>query len=289
MKKHVYGNRPPDIGERAFGLGWLSGVRHIVYRSAKASHWHEHPELALLFCLRGEYTYEFRDRSPVTLSAGSFLAFPRGLVHRHSQAIDPVGLRLEMLIRPERTGQGSFGVLSSSALAACVRRIFDEPLQVKPCTRAVLADIRRLDALSARGERKLNALDLARARLLASSILIGCSHGEREPEPALQPVRMDEIVSWMEARLSEKFSIERLVAHVGYSRTHVFTLFRKATGLTPADYLTRLRIRKARELLRSTDLSAAEIAAACGFATPSAFNAVFKRTTGVTPISWRRT
>ena len=89
--------------------------------------------------------------------------------------------------------------------------------------------------------------------------------------------------------MNEKFSIERLVAHVGYSRTHVFTLFRKATGLTPADYLTRLRIRRARELLRSTDLPAAEIAAACGFATPSAFNAVFKRTTGVTPISWRRT
>lgn len=288
MKKHAYGNRPPDIGEKEFRLGWLAGVRHIVYRSARPSHWHSHPELALLFCLRGEYTYEFRDRPPVTLSAGSYLAFPRENIHRHSQAIDPIGLRLEMLIRPERAAKGDLGVIPKSTLTELVDDIFSKPLVARPCPRAVLAEVRRLDALAARGSRRLDSLDTARARLLATSILLGCCRDERPPENAPKPIQIDEINSWMNAHLTEKLNVDRLVAHIGYSRTHVFTLFRKATGLTPADHLTRLRVRKARELLRTTDLPASAIARACGFSNASIFNNVFKRMTGVTPLCWRR-
>ena len=83
------------------------------------------------------------------------------------------------------------------------------------------------------------------------------------------------------------FDIDRLVAHIGYSRTQVFTLFRENTGLTPADFLTRLRVKKACSLLETTALPACRIARECGFSSASAFNAVFRRQTGTTPLAWR--
>ena len=284
MRKHAYGQRPPDIGERTFALGWLSGVRHIVYRSARASQWHSHPEDALLFCIRGEYTYEFRDHTPVTLTAGSYLAFPRGLVHRHLQAIDPIGIRLEMLLRPENATDFA---LKRCETRNCIRGIFAQPLVARPCARQLLTAVRGLDAFAANGEKRMDFIDRARARLLAMSILLGCVRDECAPKPQVSPVKMDTVTAWMESHLAERLDIDRIVAHLGYSRTHVFTLFRNQTGLTPGDYLMRLRIGRARELLKSTGLSAREIAATCGFATPSAFGTTFKRLTGLTPKEYR--
>lgn len=291
MRKHAYGQRPPDIGDKTFGLGWLSGVRHIVYHAAKPSHWHVHPELSLLFCLRGECTYEFRDHKPITLSAGSCLAFPRGLVHRHMQAIDPVGIRLEMLLVPEKTSSGRYGVLPEKLAKSSIGNIFSPPVTAKSCPRQVLSAVKELDALATMGEKKLGPIEIARARILATTILLGCAHelptSNYQLPAADHHLLMDEITAWMEKHISEKLDIDRLVAHIGYSRTHVFTLFKKRTGLTPADYLTRLRVRKARELLKTTDLTSKDVAATCGFSSPSIFNTVFKRLTGVTPIKWR--
>lgn len=302
MRRPAYGNRPPDIDGATFGLGWLTGVRHIVYRSAKPSHWHSHPEYAILFCLRGEVAYEFNDRPPITLTDGSFIVFPRGLVHRHLQAIDPISVRFEMLVSP-KTGKGArYGVLSDDALDRCLAPLLGKTPVLRTCPRPLLAAVRALDALAARAKGGLDAMDQARARLLGCEILLGV---ERRIEDSAQsgdssgdegPLRltdeeqgdmMENALRWMENHLTEKLDINRLVAYIGYSRTHVFTLFRKRTGLTPADYLTRLRVRRAREMLRTTDLSAREIAAQLGFSSPVVFATVFKRTTGVTPLQWR--
>ena len=91
----------------------------------------------------------------------------------------------------------------------------------------------------------------------------------------------------MEKHLAEKIDLDRLAAHIGYSRTQVFTLFRKHTGLTPVDCLTRLRVRRACQLLETTDWKVCDIALACGFMTSAAFNATFRKQCGVTPLQWR--
>jgi len=103
-----------------------------------------------------------------------------------------------------------------------------------------------------------------------------------------EALRFSDITAWIDARLAEKIDIDRLVAHIGYSRTQVFNMFRENTGLTPIDFIARRRIKKACSLLESTGSSACQVAAACGFSSASAFNTVFRRLTGTTPLAWRR-
>ena len=82
--------------------------------------------------------------------------------------------------------------------------------------------------------------------------------------------------------------MDDLVRHVGFSRARMFDIFKAQTGLTPNDYLQRLRIEKAQERLRQTDLSVTEIALATGFSSGQYFSTVFARYKGVSPTDFRK-
>lgn len=71
------------------------------------------------------------------------------------------------------------------------------------------------------------------------------------------------------------------------SETHFRTVFKKATGNTPMQYVVNIRMRMAKTLLKSTKLSVLEISQSVGFQTISSFNRFFKQQFGVTPSEYR--
>jgi AraC-like DNA-binding protein len=95
-------------------------------------------------------------------------------------------------------------------------------------------------------------------------------------------------VTYLRRHLSEPVGMDDLVRHVGFSRARMFDLFKAQTGLTPNDYLQRLRVEKAQEQLRQTDRSVTEIALATGFSSGQYFSTVFARYTGVAPTDFRK-
>ena len=82
--------------------------------------------------------------------------------------------------------------------------------------------------------------------------------------------------------------VEALVERSGYGATHLFEVFRRVLGVTPASVLNIARIEHARRLLRETTDSVLEVALASGFRSASAFHRRFKDATGLTPASYRR-
>ena len=66
-------------------------------------------------------------------------------------------------------------------------------------------------------------------------------------------------------------------------------LFKKATGLTFTDYLSRLRIEKAKNLLLNPNLRISEVAYEVGFQSLTHFNRMFRKLTGQSPSAWRET
>ena len=65
--------------------------------------------------------------------------------------------------------------------------------------------------------------------------------------------------------------------------------FKQYTNVPPLQYLTSVRIRRARELLETTDYTVSEIGALVGYDNPLYFSRIFKKQTGVSPVSYRKT
>lgn len=90
---------------------------------------------------------------------------------------------------------------------------------------------------------------------------------------------------WAEPALD----LDAVAAYAGYSRCHFVRAFRQAYGETPGRYLSRRRVERAEELLRSADLTVTEICHLVGFSSLGTFSARFKRHTGVSPSAYRGT
>lgn len=85
------------------------------------------------------------------------------------------------------------------------------------------------------------------------------------------------------------FAVRKTAARVGLSEFHLRRLFRRATGVTPAQFQRRARVEKARELLRSEGLGIVDVAFAAGFCSLSSFYTSFRRLTGLSPGEYRDT
>ncbi len=83
------------------------------------------------------------------------------------------------------------------------------------------------------------------------------------------------------------FSLTELLSLLNVSKSYFSAAFKAQTGKTFMEYLTALRMDRARQLLTTTALPAAEIAERVGFTDPHYFSVAFKRAVGMTPREYR--
>ncbi len=82
--------------------------------------------------------------------------------------------------------------------------------------------------------------------------------------------------------------LQDVAREVGMSQSHFSTVFAQETGITFTQFLTALRIGKAKELLSATRMRSSEIAFAVGYNDAHYFSYMFKKQTGLTPSEYRR-
>jgi transcriptional regulator GlxA family with amidase domain len=87
---------------------------------------------------------------------------------------------------------------------------------------------------------------------------------------------------------ADPLDLDALARQAGCSRYHFLRSFEAAYGVTPGRYLTRRRIERARELLRSANLTVTEVCMLVGFCSLGAFSARFHELTGESPSAYRR-
>lgn len=95
------------------------------------------------------------------------------------------------------------------------------------------------------------------------------------------------VKQYMANHLSEPIDVQALAEEQGMSYTWLRRMFRKNTGIAPAQYLQQLRIHMSMYLLRNTNAPIKNIAVDSGFKTPEYFCAVFQEATGMTPKEYR--
>lgn len=96
-----------------------------------------------------------------------------------------------------------------------------------------------------------------------------------------------ETQQWLEQHYNEELSLEHIASDIGMSPRNFSRRFKLATGETPSKYLQRLRIEAAKELLRNSSLSIAEIAYKVGYSDLSYFSRLFKRHEQCSPHAFR--
>ena len=95
-------------------------------------------------------------------------------------------------------------------------------------------------------------------------------------------------IGYMEENFSKSITLEVLGEVSGYSHIHIMRLFKKETGQTPHEWLTEIRINRAKELLSTDGKTIERIAEECGFKSDSHFKILFKKATGLTPGMYRK-
>lgn len=106
---------------------------------------------------------------------------------------------------------------------------------------------------------------------------------------ALAPWRLKVVTTLMADRLDETLTVEEMANRVELSTDHFLRSFAAATGRTPHQWLTEMRIEKAKQFLRETQRSTTEIALDLGYSSPGHFSSRFRQLVGMTPTAWRRT
>lgn len=92
----------------------------------------------------------------------------------------------------------------------------------------------------------------------------------------------------IDRRYADPLDLDAMARTAGYSRFHFARAFRAAYGETPRAYLTRRRIERAQDLLRSANLTVTEICHLTGFSSLGSFSARFTELVGVSPTEYRR-
>ncbi len=87
---------------------------------------------------------------------------------------------------------------------------------------------------------------------------------------------------------NEKLTLSEVAQYVGLSEKYFTNRFSKETGETFSNYLTQLRIQKAKELLRTTTFKSYEIGEMVGYRNAEHFTRMFKKETGYTPAQYRK-
>lgn len=92
-----------------------------------------------------------------------------------------------------------------------------------------------------------------------------------------------EIVALMEANLEEPIGLDELADYVDVSRRQLERLFQKYLHCSPSRYYLKLRLTRARQLLKQTTMSIIEVASACGFVSTPHFSKCYREFFGMPP------
>jgi transcriptional regulator GlxA family with amidase domain len=97
------------------------------------------------------------------------------------------------------------------------------------------------------------------------------------------------VLAWLAGNPDRELTLAGIAARAGLSVRTLNRRFHDETGVSPMQWLAAARVRRAQELLETTDHGVERIARLAGFASPTNFRAQFKRAAGVTPQAYRTT
>lgn len=96
------------------------------------------------------------------------------------------------------------------------------------------------------------------------------------------------VIEYMKEHVEEKLIVEDICKELHYNRSYIYRQFKKTTGSSLMSYFVRMKISRAKELLRTTDMTVSDISDLLSFDSPNYFSKVFRKIAGRTPSAYRK-
>lgn len=142
-----------------------------------------------------------------------------------------------------------------------------------------------LDELFRQPQSQSTSLDLQRKGLLLfllGAVAEGWGEKNQVPEEG-QFAPIQKVIRYIEHHYGEALEVERLAEEAGYSKYYFCRRFRQVTGMTPVEYINRLRCERVRILTSVEGLPVTQAARQCGFSQLSHFYRTFRKYMGTPP------
>jgi AraC-like DNA-binding protein len=105
--------------------------------------------------------------------------------------------------------------------------------------------------------------------------------------PARGVQLIDLALDYINKNYSYGLTVSQIANHLGISRSHLFRIFKEATGKSVREYLLSYRLEQAESMLTGTDMSIKEIMYSCGFQDMPNFSRQFRKVYGLPPGAYR--
>jgi AraC-like DNA-binding protein len=253
-------------------------------------HYHDFCELVLVLSGRGRHVLE-GESFPV--AAGNVFVVQGRQVHcfRERDGLvlvnvmyDPLRLPLPAGLLRRMPGYSALFILEPSFRSA---HRFSSRLQLhREDLGAAEALAERIESESA--EKRPGHEAVLLGLLVELMVFLSRRYGESDVRESRALLQMGSLISTLEQRYHEPWTLAQLARFARLSRTSLLRIFRQATGKAPIDYLIGLRIEAAKRLLRQSELSMTDIALETGFGDSNYFARQFRLVTGRTPTAFRR-
>lgn len=136
-------------------------------------------------------------------------------------------------------------------------------------------------------QKELGWRDIVFSGFCRLSVLLA-RHYQRDVKSDNTFLKLADAIAYIEHHFTEQITLAELADLSGYSERQFLRLFREAFSTTPNLYISELRIKKAQQLLKTTNLSIGEIAWRCGYDDQNYFSRFFKKHTGTSPSLIRK-
>lgn len=152
----------------------------------------------------------------------------------------------------------------------------------------IINDIMELAENPADNRFKIRRLVLLLIEMIAQELE---SYSHNVNLPTFTPSHLDDIqnaIAFINTHLGENITLDEIAKNANLSRSHLSSLFKGITGVSPYEYLLLQRVERAVSMINNTDSKITDIAYEFGFFSQANFNKSFRRITGMSPSTYRK-
>jgi len=258
-------------------------IVRMAPQDATGMHCHEFTELVIIY--EGKGLHSIGDDPPAELTRGNIFVIPKGVYHEYIQ--EDINL-LNIIFDADLLPLPLLDVYSMP----CFNMIFKGRTESHEIFNIPDFELEKVLSLAGELEIELNehkpGFQFMATGLFMQIIMFLARAIADSVENILTPhIGISRTIEYMHIHFKEKISIEKLADASGMSTRSLRRHFKRVNGYSPKEYLIKLRINCACELLGATMMSIDEIAFNTGFNDSNYFSKEFRKITGTTPSKYR--